>query len=162
MLFIYLYISLLFIYLYISLLFIIYIRMYILQKKDKPHTAVQSIGPQTKSKWDCPTMMKNPSMNLWGVWILIIPQVIWIHIREWEVVCRLRRGMRMIQISYLKFGEVVVVRRGVNIVNIDILATTTMDLFQSVRLCLWLPVREEIHTAVLRPMTYAWGLLGHS
>ena len=30
------------------LLFIIYIRMYILQKKDKPRTAVQSIGPQTK------------------------------------------------------------------------------------------------------------------
>ena len=37
-----------FIYLYISLLFIIYIRMYILQKKDKPRTAMQSIGPQTK------------------------------------------------------------------------------------------------------------------
>ena len=37
-----------YIYLYISLLFIIYIRMYILQKKDKPRTAVQSIGPQTK------------------------------------------------------------------------------------------------------------------
>ena len=37
-----------YIYLYISLLFIIYIWMYILQKKDKPHTAVQSIGPQTK------------------------------------------------------------------------------------------------------------------
>ena len=37
-----------YIYLYISLLFIIYIRMYILQKKDKPRTAMQSIGPQTK------------------------------------------------------------------------------------------------------------------
>ena len=37
-----------YIYLYISLLFIIYIRMYILQKKDKPRTAVQTIGPQTK------------------------------------------------------------------------------------------------------------------
>ena len=37
-----------YIYLYILLLFIIYIRMYILQKKDKPRTAVQSIGPQTK------------------------------------------------------------------------------------------------------------------
>ena len=37
-----------YIYLYISLLFIIYIQMYILQKKDKPRTAMQSIGPQTK------------------------------------------------------------------------------------------------------------------
>ena len=42
------YVFLKFIYLYISLLFIIYIRMYILHKKDKPRTAVQSIGPQTK------------------------------------------------------------------------------------------------------------------
>ena len=39
-----------YIYLYISFLFIIYIWMYILQKKDKPRTAVQSIGPQTKFK----------------------------------------------------------------------------------------------------------------
>ena len=43
-----------YIYLYISLLFIIYIRMYILQKKDKPRTAVQSIGPQTKLIYRAP------------------------------------------------------------------------------------------------------------
>ena len=84
--------------------------------------------------------MKNPSRNLLEVFILIVPQVIRIHIREWEVVivCHPGRGIRMIRISYLKFSEwqrevVVRRRRGV---NIDILATTTIDLFRSVRLCL--------------------------
>ena len=99
-------------------------------------------------------MTKKSSMNLWEILILMISQVIWIHFREWEavVVCCPRRGMRMIRISYLKFSEcqwqreVVVVRRGVKI-YIDILATTTIDFFGSVRLCLWLPVREEIHIA---------------
>ena len=42
-------------------------------------------------------MTKNPSRKLWEVWILIIPQAIRIHFREWEVVvCCPRRGMRMI------------------------------------------------------------------
>ena len=53
-----------YIYLYISLLFIIYIRMYILQKKDKPRTAVQSISPQTKSLLLLLIQLKSEFCNL--------------------------------------------------------------------------------------------------
>ena len=97
-------------------------------------------------------MTKNPSRKLWEVLFLKIPQVIRIHIGEWEVVvvCCPRRGImriliipQVIRIPYLKFGEwqwevvVVLVRRGVKILaDSDILAITTIDLFGLIRLCL--------------------------
>ena len=46
--------------------------------------------------------MKNPLGKLWEVSILIIPQVIRIHLAEWEVVvvpivCRPRRGVNILR-----------------------------------------------------------------
>ena len=38
--------------------------MYILQKKDKPHTAMQSIGPQTKYIYGCIYCRKKISLVL--------------------------------------------------------------------------------------------------